>query len=139
MLKDENIPDLMVANHVRLEKLVDEFEKANFEVKKELFENLKWEFEKHFFIEEKAVFTFCKAEGDEAIVHDLINEHGLLLNFLSAIEDDLGDSKDVDISEFRELHSKHMEIEDQVLYPKLDETLTSSEKELVKERVARNI
>ena len=102
--------------------------------KKNVFENFKWTLQKHFFVEEKAIFNFYeKIKGEE--VHelfDLMGDHGDLLNLMKLVEENFDEDK---IEELKQLLIKHQNFEDDVFYPKLDGDLNENQKKELIEKI----
>lgn len=128
----------MLQNHARIEKELHEFSSSLSDPEKamRLFDRFKWELEKHFFIEEKAIFAICNLEASEMqIMENIVEDHKIFLNSLKNIEVDLAQGKKINISKFQEMLIKHKSFEDSVLYPKLDELLTKEQKEEIFKRI----
>tara|TARA_Y100000034_G_scaffold44576_1_gene54708 strand:- start:5592 stop:6014 length:423 start_codon:yes stop_codon:yes gene_type:complete len=127
------IHDLMFRNHCLLGKFLKELEQ---DVNIKTFNHFKWELEKHFFMEEKAIFSFdIKEQETSAMLADVMEEHIQILDMLKEIEAKLLKKEDIDLSKLKEFHTKHKNFEDQTLYPKLDEVLSDEQKEQIIERV----
>ena len=59
-MKSDGILELMVKDHARIEKLIQGLKNSSPDMLsiKNAFDAFKWEFERHLFAEEKAVFAF---------------------------------------------------------------------------------
>lgn len=135
----------MVEQHCLLEELINKVEEnlgKDYKFIIDVFDELKWELEKHIFIEEKAIFKFfnpTKEENYYDTVPNLIKEHNVLLELLNEIEDDLAikDIKDIteDMVEFRNLLIKHKEFEEITFYPDLEKRLDEKQKENVVKKI----
>ena len=134
MKNNMTITSLMIKSHNKLEKLLDKLKvstQRDFELTSELFDEFKWEFEKHIFTEEKAIFKFFNFSKDEDhfdVVPNLIKEHDALLEMLNEVENDLSIKDHLDISGFKNLLIKHKNFEEETIYPKLDDELNDSQK-----------
>jgi len=134
MKNNMTITNLMMKSHNKLEKLLDKLKvstQRDFELTSELFDEFKWEFEKHIFTEEKAIFKFFNFSKDEDhfdVVPNLIKEHDALLEMLNEVENDLSIKDHLDISGFKNLLIKHKNFEEETIYPKLDDELNDSQK-----------
>jgi hemerythrin-like domain-containing protein len=139
----ENVSRIMSQEHEKLDDLFIDFESMlgkNSDDAKELFNKFRWILEKHFFVEEKAIFNIAEnILGDEVSdIFNLMDEHGTMAEFLNDIEDDLDEHISPDTSQLKNLLKNHREFEDSVFYPKLDEELSENQKRLIIER-AREI
>ncbi len=126
----ERIKDLMLAEHGRIEHLLEACTK-DFENN---FSKLKWNIEKHFFIEEKVVFSIFQTMKGEEIdtVFDLIGEHGKILEFLNELE------KKHSKENFENLHrllTAHKHLENESFYPRLDEELGEVQRAEIIEKI----
>lgn len=140
MAKENKILPLMVAHHGLIEVLVVVFRDSlsDNQKAKETFEDLKWQMEKHFFVEEKINFRFVFPTQEElyALVQHLLEEHDQLLGMASRIELDLKEGKkEIEIDAFVDMLTHHREVEEKVLYPKLDETLSDFQKDMIIRRI----
>ncbi len=140
MKEDITMAGLMVKNHIEIEKLVGAVEEnldKDFKLANRLFNKLKWELEKHFFIEEKAIFIYCdlKSTEDNFIISSLLREHKIILELLNDMENDLTNNSRIDISKFKEILMKHKNFEDRSFYPKLDKGLNELQREIVIDRI----
>jgi len=141
----KTIKDLMTEQHCLLEGLINKFEESLGKDCKfliDVFDELKWELEKHIFIEEKAVFKFfnpTKEENYYDMVPNLIKEHSSILETLNEIEDDLAvkDIKDIteDMADFKKLLIKHKEFEEETFYQDLEKRLNEVQKENVVKKI----
>ena len=88
MIKVDTITQTMKMHHHIIEGLANRFTKRQFEpeVFPNLFNQLKWEIEKHFFLEERAIFTFIDTDDLELFEtsEKLIKEHRKILEYLKA-------------------------------------------------------
>lgn len=92
-----------------------------------------WELEKHFFVEERAIFKFCGSPDSEIcqIVQELIQEHSIMLEMLNEIKNDLVIGKNIEISSFLILLEKHRNTEEKKLYPKIDQEFSQENKDII--------
>jgi hemerythrin superfamily protein len=107
----------MLKHHNKIHILFDAFKKKH---DKESFELFKWELEKHFFAEEKVIFTKVN-ENDAEIVEMIKNvakEHDAMLKIISSIEKNLTNTEKIE--EFERLLKKHQISEDNELYPTME-------------------
>ena len=122
----ETIADLMYKDHENVENLFKEFQEKK---SKESLERFKWTLEKHFFIEEKAIFTVVDVEDFNELIN-IKKEHDEILLMLSDLDENS------DISEFEKMLVTHKNYEDEVLYPKFDKELSNDIKCQIIERIS---
>lgn len=120
------ISEVMIEEHARLTKMLLNLIK-NIENKKEIrkiFIEFKWNLEKHFFIEEKAIFSAygSKIEVGRKVVN-LIEEHKEMLSILKEAEKEIDKGKFPDLSKFKKIMLRHQEIEDDYFYTGLENNL----------------
>jgi len=140
MKKITSILRLMARHHMMIERFLKEFEKnigKNFALMQDSLDRFKWEEEKHIFNEEKVAFKLYGKEDPEIlkVVMRLIEEHDAILEMLNTIENDLAIKDRVDISDLVNLLDRHRALEEKILYPKLDEFLSKTQKKLIIERI----
>tara|TARA_Y100000310_G_scaffold341298_1_gene440016 strand:- start:1632 stop:2036 length:405 start_codon:yes stop_codon:yes gene_type:complete len=124
------ITDLMNKDHEHIEELLEQLEKnpTKFQLQK-----LKFELEKHFLLEEKAIFEmyYTENEEDEKLVPILMEQHKTILAEIN----ELNTEDILDITRLKTMLQKHSKLEDEKFYPKLDEILTTERKEAMLERI----
>lgn len=131
---------MMIGHHALIELLLLDFKDTvgkDIELAKKLFQEFRWELEKHIFVEERVIFEPCdqlKSEVCKITMH-LVKEHGIMFELLNKAEDDLEAKNKADIAEFHELLTKHRDTEEKMLYPRLDQELTEKEKETIISRI----
>ena len=140
-MKSTAILDLMVRDHGRITKLLNDVEK---DIHNEVlplmktFDSFEWVLEKHIFTEEKAIFTSYNPvniyEGYK-MVPELIKEHNELLNRLRVMRSDLLKKKQSDFAWFKEKLMNHKRFEEETLYPKLDMELNEEQKLMIISRI----
>ncbi|MFA4952756.1 MAG: hemerythrin domain-containing protein [Candidatus Pacearchaeota archaeon] len=129
----EKISEAMLIEHQRLYNLLERLEKnldGNDKNWKELFNEFKWNLEKHFFVEEKAIFDLCNSDCGERIpeIFDLMKEHGEIIYLMNEIDDELDDNLKKNLLEIKRMLIKHSNSEDESFYPLLDEELSEERK-----------
>jgi len=137
---DITIIKVMDKDHKKIKDLLMEFEKEenkNFEKSKETFMRFKWMIEKHFFVEEKAIFNFYIIElpGENDDLMRILKEHREILDLITQSEECLFDQKRLDIDNLKHYILAHAKYEDEVFYPKLDEKLTEEKKQEMIDRI----
>lgn len=134
-MKSTSILELMTADHAKILKLIHDVEKSlGIELVSlmKVFDTFEWELEKHIFTEEKAIFTSYSpkniVEGYK-MVPELVQQHNDILNRVRVMRKDLMWNKPIKFHEFKELISAHKTFEEVSLYPKLDQELTTQQKQ----------
>jgi len=100
-----------------------------------LYIKLKWTLEKHFFVEEKVVFSIYSESEPEEIdeLNKLFQEHKDFLLLVKEIDGDFENSYDLFEKLKREL-SAHAKFEDEIFYPRLEDELPEEQKQLIEDR-----
>jgi iron-sulfur cluster repair protein YtfE (RIC family) len=134
---EKKISETMLGEHGKIDQMLKELESCKDCESDELyvlFNKFKWNVEKHFFVEEKAIFSLLdKTKGEEvADTFDLMQEHRKIIEQIKEIEDNLNENPD--LSELKKGLKKHSEFEDQTFYPSLDRTLNDQQKTEIIER-----
>lgn len=122
----ESIIKIMDKDHKKIKELLEIFEKDKSE---NSFNRFKWNVEKHFFIEEKLIFSAKSLDQENQELLDILEEHSEINNIIEKYEEELFENKNPDISELKQLLSSHAKFEDEIFYPKLDESLNPEEKQ----------
>lgn len=142
------IPEIMIEEHERINrdikalqsKINDIEQNSSKEDVRKLLDNffkIKWNIEKHFFVEEKVIFTIYLSQRDEAENNDInhiVKEHKEILEMLEEIEDNLQDGIKPNLNDLLEILATHEDQEDNHLYPKFEEELDEKQKQLIRER-----
>ncbi|MFH1101472.1 MAG: hemerythrin domain-containing protein [Methanobacteriota archaeon] len=140
-MKSTAILELMVKDHGKLVQLLSDVEKsvgAQTLTVMKVFDSFQWALEKHFFTEEKAIFTSYNPVNIQVgyrMVPELIKEHNKILNSLEVMRRDLLKQRRCDFEDFRELLMNHKVFEEQQLYPKLDQELSDEQRNEIIRRV----
>jgi hypothetical protein len=139
-MSKDTISIIMKRHHHLIEGLLNRFNKRQSEpeVFPKLFNQFKWELEKHFFLEEKAIFTFINTDDQELYEtsEKLLNEHRKILDTLNLLETDLISGKETDLDELKKRLIAHRDIEDDEFYPKLDIELDEQKKREIFNRIS---
>ena len=124
-------------DHEKIEKTMDKLkQEKNLKKIKKIFEEFKWDFEKHLFTEERTVFTFFNPQTEEEyqFIPEMLKDHDKLLNFLKQIEKEIIKGK-INLNAFEELMKKHKQFEEEFFYPKLDKELSKQQKNTIINRL----
>jgi len=102
----------------------------------EMFNTFKWNLERHLFLEEKALFEISgDIMSDEVSnIFDLMKDHGDILEIIKKIENNFSGDFIQDFINLKQTLKKHVEFEDMVFYPRLDDKLSDDKK---KEMISR--
>jgi len=135
---DETILALMIEDHKRIIKLIDEIEKkGRFDI--DLFSKFKSNMEKHIFTEEKAIFTSYRLinEDDEEsqAFEQLTKEHNVILGLIDRILKDELPTGNISFNKLKKLLNKHRSFEEEKIYPKLDKNLSHKDKNEIKRKI----
>jgi iron-sulfur cluster repair protein YtfE (RIC family) len=134
-MKSTSILELMTADHAKILKLIHDVEKSiGIELVSlmKVFDTFEWELEKHIFTEEKAIFTSYSPQNiveGYKMVPELVQQHNDILNRVRVMRKDLMWNKPIKFHEFKELIMAHKTFEEVSLYPKLDQELTTQQKQ----------
>ncbi len=128
-----NLLNLMVGHHALLEALFalfdDEIREKSPHAMQSLSE-LEWEIQKHFFVEENAIFNLPQIKAIK--VYDMVlhlkAEHTEMLGYLKKFSENFTEIKNEDIEKLAGLLATHREMEEKELYPKLDKELPEEQK-----------
>lgn len=128
-----SITHIMNKDHKKIKELLILFEdeaNKNSEKTMEIFQRFKWNLEKHFFVEEKVIFNSYELESEEENedISRILNEHIQILNLMEKIGDLFPNLEISDISEMKRILLSHAKFEDEVFYPKLDETIDGTQR-----------
>jgi iron-sulfur cluster repair protein YtfE (RIC family) len=140
MRNSNTILEIMLDDHALIEVLLIAFRDnlgKDIESIEESFDKFRWELEKHIFVEEKVIFKFCNLPESEICktVNNLVKDHDNMLAMLNEVQNDLVTKNETDISKFQELLKTHRKIEEEVLYPRLDQILDKEQKEIIIARI----
>jgi hypothetical protein len=140
MSKDQSISIIMKKHHGQIEGLLNSFFKLKdtSDDKLKLFNCFKWELEKHFFTEERAIFFFIDAEDEKIneMKMTLMKEHDKILASIKQVENELREEKDLNIDGLKGLLTNHKQFEDKNFYPTLDNDLDPEKKKNIMDRLS---
>lgn len=140
-MEEKRISRLMKRDHHRLLNELKELESLHhrdISVINEAFRNFKWNIEKHFFVEERAIFTSYnpkKINEGYDLFKDLTNQHTKILEQIETIQQKLQKFEPFDYEDLKKLLVAHKNIEEEKIYPVLDEEINDGEKRFIIERM----
>lgn len=95
---------------------------------KKIFEMFKWKIEKHIFLEEKILYSiFSVWEGNINGMFEILSQHGEMILLIKKIEKILDNQL---IYKLNELIKDNFLLEENSLYPALEEAMNSKQKKL---------
>ena len=144
MNQNQSITEIMLKHHIRIIDLLNVInDKAQHKdaAMANVISKFRWELEKHFFLEEKAIFQLHYSKNVETnrIKTRLKKEHNNLIERFDKIEEDLKNNSKIDIAEFRKHYLKHMNFENKFFYPRLDKELDDDRKMMIIERITDSV
>ncbi len=137
-MKSTTIIELMTKDHLHIVKHLNEVESnidADHLTLLKVFDQFNWHLEKHFFTEEKALFTEYEPENTTsgyAMLPQLIKEHTELLNTANNMRHAIRKrNTPTGFLAFKQQLMKHKTFEETEVYPKLDQNLTDQQKQAI--------
>ena len=127
----------MLQEHKRIEKILQEFENSlgsGYVEETKRLEILEWNLKKHFFMEEKIIFSIYTLENKQHNNQNLLDEHQEILNLVEDIKQHKPNKREI-IEELKNILKAHVIFEDNTFYPELEQGLSQTEKQDVVERV----
>ena len=140
-MKSNAILDVMVKDHNRLMNYLKDVKnnlESDFEVLLKLFNTFEWNLEKHFFVEERAIFTSYNPdyiEDGHQLFTNLSKQHTNILEKVESLRKRLRMGKSIDVSDLEEILLKHKTYEEKNVYPVLDLEISEGEKRFMIERI----
>jgi len=140
-MNDISILNLMIKDHNSLMQNLKDIEENVNKDKSYItrsFNNFKWNLEKHFFVEERAIFTFYNPEKiDEGYntFLKLTKEHTKILAKVKEVEKKIKEQNEIDFEELKDLLINHKTLEENKMYPILDEEIAEGEKRFIIQRI----
>jgi hypothetical protein len=140
-MKSTAISDLMIKDHNRLMEYLKDVQNnfgRDFGFLSESFNTFQWNIEKHFFVEERAIFaSYNPDKPDEEYIYfsDLMDQHTEILETIESLRKKLQKREPFDINELKKLLVKHKTYEEKKVYPILDLEIDEGEKRFIIERI----
>jgi hemerythrin superfamily protein len=141
-MSENDILPRMIEDHSKIEKLMDEFEgdiDKDYKIMKKSFTKFEWKLEKHIFVEEKVIFTNYNPEDvteGYRMLPELTKQHNYILNQLSNWRKNINNKEKINgFYKFKKVLINHKIFEENEVYPKLDQSLTESDKKLIIDRL----
>ena len=139
-MKLGTISEVMVRDHDKIVKLLNEFEKyidLDKQTLKKVFDIFRWELEKHIFTEEKVIFISYDPEDQlegYTMIPQLMIDHKKIYDSLKEIQKSIKSDKTCNFQDFKDSLIQHKDFEENFFYPKLDQELDETTKEMIVER-----
>ncbi|HDQ59564.1 MAG TPA: hemerythrin domain-containing protein [Candidatus Woesearchaeota archaeon] len=131
--------DVMTSNHEKILSLLHAFKEQvgqDFSSAEKILDSLKWEIERHFFLEERAVFVMVNPKSQfYDMVQKIMKEHKNMLQMFKKVEEELSRKEEPDITELEKTLKEHAEFEESIFYEELDQELSDVEKKIIVERI----
>jgi hemerythrin superfamily protein len=140
-MKTTAILELMVRDHNRLFEYLKDVENnlgGEFGHLSNSFNTFQWNLEKHFFVEERAIFiSYNPDEPDKKydFFSDLMDQHAEILGMIEELRKKLQKREPLDLNELKKLLVKHKTFEEKSIYPVIDQEIGEGEKRFIIDRI----
>ena len=140
-MKSTSLTNFMLNDHAIMHRLFMAIEENIEQGAKSLMISInefEWKIKKHYFVEEKAIFTAYEPEDENegyAMVPKVLKQHDEILKKLKIFKKSIKKKKAFDFQGFKEMLKNHKNFEEGKLYPKLEQELPESEKTLIIKRI----
>jgi len=141
-MESASILAIMIQDHRRIMNKLTDIKKTQEDTLGTILEKLnafEWDLEKHFFVEERAIFTSYNAtlikEGQQ-LFDEISKQHTSILESVESLRDRLRMNTSIEIGSLVVMLTKHKNHEERNVYPLLDENIPEGEKRFMIERIA---
>ncbi|UCD13824.1 MAG: hemerythrin domain-containing protein [Thermoplasmatales archaeon] len=140
-MKSTSLSNFMLHDHAIMHGLFKTIEKNIEKDAESLLKSIdefEWKIKKHYFVEEKAIFTAYEPEDVNegyAMVPKVLKQHDEILKKLKIFKKSIKKKKAFDFQGFKEMLKNHKNFEEGNLYPRLEQELPESEKKLIIKRI----
>jgi hemerythrin superfamily protein len=140
-MKSIEILDLMLKDHNRLIEYLKDVENnlgRDFGFLSHSFNTFQWNLEKHFFVEEKAIFMSYnpdKPNEEYNFFSDLMDQHIEILKKIESLRKKLQKREPFNLNELKKLLLKHKNFEEKNIYPVLDQEIDDCTKKVIIDRI----
>jgi iron-sulfur cluster repair protein YtfE (RIC family) len=140
-MKSTAILDLMVKDHNRLMEYLKDVENnlgRDFGFLSNSFNTFQWNLEKHFFVEERAIFiSYNPRESvkEYSFFSDLRDQHADILDIIESLRKKLQNREPFDLDKLKKLLIKHKTFEEKSIYPVIDQEIEEGEKVFIIDRI----
>ena len=140
-MKSTEILDLMLRDHNRLMEYLKDVENNlghDFGFLSNSFNTFQWNLEKHFFVEEKAIFiSYNPDEPDKEYTYfsDLMDQNTEFIAIIESLRKRLQKRDPFDLNDLKKLLVKHKTFEEKSIYPVLDQEIDDCTKRVIIDRI----
>jgi hemerythrin-like domain-containing protein len=136
---EKSITSIMLREHEKIKNLLEKVQnelKINIQNSEMIFREFKWILDKHFFVEEKVIFTIFDSSNEEENIEmlNLLKEHKDILFLIKKIEEHFLKDIKPDMDKLKNDLLAHAKFENEVFYPRLEDELDEKQKCLIIER-----
>jgi hypothetical protein len=130
-----NLSQFLTEDHKRVGTLLIELISLNkrdmFTLIPPVLKKLRWHFERHFYVEEKALSIYCELIEifNEEFRQNLTRQHDSIMEKLTELENNANTQKKSDIESYKEKIEDHVVFETKFFYEELDKNLNFTQKE----------
>jgi hypothetical protein len=140
-MKSTAITEFMIKDHLKLMKYLKDVEKnfgRDFGFLSNSFNAFHWTLEKHFFVEERAIFTSYNPDyidDNYNFFIDLSKQHTMILEEIDVLRKKLQKREPFDLNKLKKMLQEHKAFEEKKVYPVLDLEISEGEKRFIIERI----
>lgn len=140
-MRSTAILDLMVKDHNQLMQYLKNVENNlgnDFGFLSDSFNTFQWNLEKHFFIEERAIFIFYKpdeVERDFKFFSELMDQHSEIFEEIESLRKKLQNREPFNLDKLKKLLVRHKSFEEKSVYPMIDQEIDEAEKVFIIDRI----
>lgn len=140
-MRSTAIAELMIKDHLKIMKYLKDVEKnfgRDFGFISNSFNIFQWTLEKHFFVEERAIFTSYNPNYIDEIYNFFLvlsKQHTLILEEIEFLRKKLQKREPFDLNKLKKLLVEHKDFEEKKVYPVLDLKIDAGEKRFIIERI----
>ena len=140
-MKSTAILDLMIKDHNRLMEYLRDVEKNlshDFGFLSNSFNTFQWNLEKHFFVEERAIFiSYNPNDPDREYKFSsvLMDQHAEILEMIESLRKKLEKREPFDLNQLKKSLVKHKTFEEKSIYPVIDQEINEGEKRYIIDRI----
>jgi len=140
---DYTIQSIFAKDHHEIAEELDHLDALSSKTSEDFlpeYKKFRWHLQKHFFLEEKALWIYCDMEKkfNQEMITDLLNDHDFLIEFYNRIAIVDQTERKTILSEFIQKIREHVKYETENFYQVLDEELESTEKSSVIEAIMKD-
>lgn len=140
-MKTTAILDLMIRDHRQILSYLDDVERnidKDFHLMQDSFHRFQWNLEKHFFVEERAIFISYfpnESSQDYHYFSDLMNQHENIFATFNMMRNKMEILTKNELMKFKEMLVKHKNFEEKQIYPVIEKEIDDIEKQYILDRI----